>query len=149
MNAIIRSPARNLGWNLFGDFDNLFGDVVRPLRSVGDHDGTIVPAVDIAETEGAYEVNAELPGVDKDDLEVSINEGILTIKAESRKESKDKRDGRLIRRERRVGSFVRSLRLGDNVDEAHVKAEYKDGVLRLALPKAEAVKPKRIEVNVH
>jgi HSP20 family protein len=72
----------------------------------------------------------------------------LTINAETRYENEHKEDGRIIRQERRYGKFVRSMRLGDEVDKEKVEAEYKDGVLSLRLPKAEAVKPKKIEVNV-
>jgi HSP20 family protein len=73
---------------------------------------------------------------------------VLTINAETKYEDEAKKEGRLIRQERRYGKFVRSMRLGDSVDVSKVKAEYKDGVLSLVLPKAEEVRPKRIDVKV-
>ena len=94
-------------------------------------------------------MRAELPGIKKEDLDVSINEGILTINAESRFEHEDKEKGRVIRQERRYGKYVRSMRLGGEVDEDNVAADYSDGVLTLTLPKADKVKPKKIAVNVN
>jgi HSP20 family protein len=74
---------------------------------------------------------------------------VLTINAESHYEHEDRQEGgRVIRQERRYGKYVRSIRLGKDVDEEKVKANYKDGVLELELPKVEEVKPKKISVNV-
>jgi HSP20 family protein len=148
MNAIIRSPSR-LAWDSFHDFDGIFNGVLRPLRAVAQTEGVIAPVVDINESDVAYEVKAELPGVNKDELEVSVKDGTLTISAEVRDAKEDKVDGRVIRQERRFGKYIRTLRLGENIDETAIKGEYKDGILRLVLPKAEAVTPKKIEVEIH
>lgn len=149
MNAIVRSPERNLGWDVFGEFDGLLNNFFRttPVRRSVNYD-TMAPVIDVSETDDAYKVRAELPGVDKEDLDVSINDGVLTISAESKFEHNEEKDGRVIRQERRYGKYARSMRLADNVDEDKVKAEYKDGILVLDLPKAEVVKPKKIEVAV-
>lgn len=114
----------------------------------GDNGGAFAPAVDVSETENEYHVRADLPGVKKDDLDISIQDGMLTINAETREEKKEEKEGRVIRQERRYGKFVRSMRLGDAVNVGNIKASYKDGVLDLVLPKTEKVKPKKISVNV-
>jgi HSP20 family protein len=105
------------------------------------------PSVDVSETDGEYQIKAEIPDVKKEDVKVTLEEGVLTIQGERRfeKEEKGKKYHRV---ERSYGSFVRSFTLPDLVDEANVKAEFKDGVLNLKLPKSEKVKPKAIEVTV-
>lgn len=147
MNTLIRTPAHN-GWNLVNDeFDNLFEGFLRPLRRDADNSGqAYVPAMDIVERENEYVVLAEMPGVNKDAIDITLTDGVLTISAEA-KYQRDNKDGdRLLRQERRYGRFARSIRLGTQVDEKKVRANYKDGVLELVLPKAEEVKPKKISV---
>ncbi len=78
-----------------------------------------------------------------------MHDGVLTINAESRFEKEDREEGRVIRQERRYGKYVRSIRLGNDIDASHVKANYKDGVLELELPKVEEVKPKKIAIDVN
>jgi len=151
MNQLARVPESRSLWGAFDDFDSLFDDFWRPLRRTREgagNGGAFAPALDVTETENEYRVRADLPGVKKDNLDISIQDGVLTINAETNYEDEEKKDGRLIRQERRYGKFVRSMRLGDSVDVSRVKAEYKDGVLSLVLPKAEEVLPKRIDVKV-
>jgi len=106
-----------------------------------------IPTVDIAETETEYQIKAELPEVRKEDVKVTVEDGVLTIQGERRHEAEEK--GKKFHRvERSYGSFVRSFTLPDHVDDAKVKAEYKDGVLHLHLPKSEKAKPKAIDVKV-
>jgi len=106
-----------------------------------------IPTVDISETEGEYLIKAELPEVKKEDVKVTVEDGVLTLQGERRQEKEEK--GRKYHRvERSYGSFVRSFTLPESVDESGVKAEFKDGVLNLHLPKTEKVKPKAIEVKV-
>jgi HSP20 family protein len=147
MNTIVRAPERHSGWDVFNDLDSVFEGFLRPTRR-NFEGGALVPAMDVSETDHEYLVKAELPGIKKEDLEVAIQDGVLTINAETRYDNEHQEDGRIIRQERRYGKFVRSMRLGNEVDKEKVKAEYKDGILALSLPKAEAVKPKKIEVNV-
>jgi len=105
------------------------------------------PTVDISETEQEYLIKAELPEVKKEDVKVTVEDGVLTIQGERRQEKEDK--GRKYHRvERSYGGFARSFTLPESVDEGAVKAEYKDGVLSLHLPKTEKVRPKAIEVKV-
>jgi len=120
------------------------------LRTNGKENLTVadwVPRVDISETENEYIIKAELPEVKKEDVKVTVEDGVLTIQGERRQE-KEEKGKRFHRVERSYGSFVRSFTLPESVDNAGVKAEYKDGVLNLHLPKSEKVKPKAIEVKV-
>jgi HSP20 family protein len=106
-----------------------------------------MPTVDISETDGEYVIKAELPEVKKEDVKVTVEDGVLTLQGERRQE-KEEKGKRFHRVERSYGSFVRSFTLPESVDEAGVKAEYKDGVLSLHLPKTERMKPKAIDVKV-
>lgn len=106
-----------------------------------------IPTVDISETEGEYVIKAELPDVKKEDVKVTLEDGVLTLTGERRQE-KEEKNTKYHRVERSYGSFVRSFSLPDLVDETKVKAEYKDGMLNLHLPKSEKAKPRAIEVKV-
>jgi len=120
------------------------------LRTSGKENLTVadwMPTVDISETEGEYLIKAELPEVRKEDVKVTVENGVLTLQGERRQE-KEEKGKRFHRVERSYGSFVRSFTLPESVDESSVKAEYKDGVLNLHLPKSEKVKPKAIDVKV-
>ena len=150
MRAITRSPrGRRLGW-LDNDLDQMFEGFFRPMRILeegnGEHD--LVPVVDVSENDDAYTIRAELPGVRKEDVNVTFENGVLTFSAESKSDTEEKAGERLIRQERRYGKYMRSLRLGADIDESKIKAGYKDGILEISLPKAEEVKPKRISVDV-
>ena len=120
------------------------------LRNSGKENLTVadwMPTVDISETEGEYLIKAELPEVRKEDVKVTVENGVLTLQGERRQE-KEEKGKRFHRVECSYGSFVRSFTLPESVDESSVKAEYKDGVLNLHLPKSEKVKPKAIDVKV-
>lgn len=131
------------------DFGDLFGGFMRPTRWLEEATSEdLVPAMDVAERDHEYVVRAEMPGVKKDDININLENDVLTITAETRSETEEKEGDRILRQERRYGKYTRSLRLGEQVDEKKVKATYKDGVLELVLPKAEAVKPKKINVGV-
>jgi HSP20 family protein len=106
-----------------------------------------VPSVDVSETDGEYQIKAEIPDVKKEDVKVTVEDGVLTIQGE-RKQEKEEKGKKYHRVERSYGSFIRSFTLPDLVDEEKVKAEFKDGVLNLLLPKSEKAKPKAIEVKV-
>jgi len=151
MNEMTRVPENRSLWGVFDEFDNLFDDFWGPLRAGrlgGNAGGAFAPALDVSETDNEYRVRADLPGVNKDDLDINIQDGVLTINAETKYEDEQKEKGRVIRQERRYGKFVRSMRLGDAVDTENVKAEYKEGVLHLVLPKADQARRKRIDVQV-
>jgi HSP20 family protein len=107
-----------------------------------------VPAVDFVERDNAFEVHADLPGLDEKNIEVKVANGVLTIKGE-KEENKEEKKEDFHMRERRFGSFERALRIPDGVDTDKIEAAFKKGVLTVTLPKtAEAQKPvKKIEVK--
>lgn len=109
-------------------------------------DGEFTLALDVAEDDERYIVTASVPGVDPDQIEVTLTENVLTIKGETKSE-KDVEEKNYHLRERRYGKFSRSVTLPMPVDADAVEATHENGVLTLRLPKAEAVKPKRITVQ--
>lgn len=141
---------RPVGWEPFPGFDRFFGDYANAgSESESEGRNCLVPAIDIIEKEAQYLLKAELPGVKKGDLDITIKDGLLTINAERQFEQVEKEGQRVIRQERRFGKFVRSLRLGDDIDDQNVSAHFEDGVLHLELPKAEETKPRKIEVTIN
>lgn len=106
-----------------------------------------IPTTDISETDTAYLIKAEIPGVNKEDVKVTLQDGMLTIRGERRQE-KEEKDKKFHRIERSYGSFMRSFRMPEDADESAVKAEFKDGMLNVTLAKSEKAKPKAIEVSV-
>jgi len=105
------------------------------------------PLVDIAEDDKEYLIKAELPEVQKEDVKVTVDNGTLTITGE-RKAEKEEKGRKFHRVERYYGRFERSFSIPDDADGANVKAEFKDGVLRVHLAKSEKARPKQIEVKV-
>ena len=106
------------------------------------------PAVDILETDNELVLKADLPGVDMKDIDIQMENGTLALRGE-RKFEAEKKDGGYHRVERSYGSFARYFTLPDTVDPEHVKAEYKNGVLVVRLPKKEMAKPRQIKVEVN
>lgn len=132
----------------FFDIDRFFDDSWPSLLEP--RTGTFfAPRVDIKDVDGHYEITAELPGVDKEDIQVHVKDGVLTLEAEARQEEKEEKGGRIIRQERRYGKFLRSFNLGNDVQESDIKASFKDGILTLAAPKLveKEVERRRIEID--
>jgi HSP20 family protein len=119
-----------------------------PLLSRIEAEDTIVPSIDIRETESELVVEAELPGLDEKDLTVTLKEGVLTLQGEKKSEREEKKDDYHLM-ERSYGSFQRSFRVPDTVNADNVKATFDKGVLKVTMPKrAEAVKAeKRIAIS--
>ena len=107
------------------------------------------PAVDFTDTEKAYEVTAELPGIDEKDIEVKVANGILSIKGEKQEEKEEKKKDYYLR-ERNFGSFERSFQVPDSVDTDKIEASFKKGVLTVTLPKKPEAQAaaKKIDVKV-
>jgi len=105
------------------------------------------PKVDIAETDKEFTIKAELPEVRKEDIKISVENGELSISGE-RKQEKEEKGKKFHRVERFYGSFMRSFTLPGNVDASGIKAEYKDGMLKLSLPKTAKAKSKASEVKI-
>jgi len=110
-------------------------------------EGEWLPSLDVAETKGDLVVRAELPGMDPKDIDISLNEGVLTIRGEKKQEKEEKEEGyHLI--ERSYGSFTRSIRLPKEVQSEKIEASFKNGILKVVLPKSEEAKKKEIKIKV-
>jgi HSP20 family protein len=130
-------------FNIRNDFDQLLG------RNDAEVTSAWCPVVDVRETEDELALQAELPGLTPEQVNVSVQNGVLTISGEKQQEREEGKDGsefHLV--ERRYGRFERSFSLPRSVDAEKVKAEFANGVLIVSLPKAEAAKPRKIEVKV-
>ena len=142
------------GWDPFRDLsvlqermNRLFEDAGRTYR--GDEAAattTWSPAVDIFETENDIIVRAELPGIERKDIALNLDNNVLTLKGE-RKFEKETRQENYHRIERSYGGFSRAFSIPAIVDEEKIRADYKDGILSIALPKKEQVKPKQIKIG--
>jgi HSP20 family protein len=119
----------------------------RPIKSNDEPFTDFMPAVDITETDADFVVKADLPEVKKDDIKVHVEDGVLAIEGE-RKQEKEEKGKRFHKIEREYGRFVRRFSLPTEVEADKVRAEFKDGVLNVVLPKAPAAKPKMIDVKV-
>lgn len=148
MNNLIRYGDRRLGWGLFGDVDNIVNGFFRAPMALSLDTSVRLPAIDISETDSAYLVKTDLPGMRKQDLDITIDDGVLTINAEHAEETNEKKNDRLIRQERSYGKFSRSLRIGTDVDDKKVTAKYQEGILSLTLPKEAKARPHQVKVVV-
>ena len=148
--AIVRwEPFRDLV-SIQDRMNRIFDEAFR-VRTGGEEDwalgGNWAPAVDIYEHEGNIVLKAELPGIDPKDVDVRVENNVLTLRGERKVDSEVKRE-QYHRVERAYGSFTRSFTLPNAVDTEKIKAEYSDGVLRVTLPQREEVKPKQISISV-
>jgi HSP20 family protein len=128
--------------------DDLFkGFLVRPLSYEGRNEALSRMKVDVAERNGAYTVTAELPGVKKEDIQVTIDGAQVTLAAEVKREREAAQDERVLHAERIYGKVSRSFTLPQEVDEAKAEARFRDGVLELTLPKKSAARRKPISIQ--
>lgn len=139
-------------WEPFREMDDFFRQVSplfgrTALRGFGERATEWAPTANISETEKEYVIKAELPEVKKEDVKITLENGVITISGE-RKQEKEAKDENEIRVESFYGTFSRSFVLPDNIDADAVRAESKDGVLKIRIPKKEASKPKAISVQV-
>ncbi len=149
MSLIKQNPGTGHLLDPYTEWDGLFSDFFRPLRlSREDNEALAMPRVDIEEQDNGYLMKIDLPGVKKEDIDVSVHEGVLSIKAESREESSEEKEGRVIRRERHFGQFLRRFNIGQDIDDAKTEAQFIDGVLQLKLPKREAAQAKPVKLKV-
>ena len=147
MQLIKWNPTRDL-FSLRHPMRSLFDDFFFPARDADADEGlwNWNPAVDIYEEDDALVVKAEIPGVDKEGIHVDVKDRILTIKGERTRENEVNED-KYYRREQTYGRFERAFTLPTDVDPEAIKAEYKDGVLKVKVPKTEQSKPKQITVH--
>jgi HSP20 family protein len=150
MNALTRwDPFKEME-DLQSRFAKLFGLTPARTGNGGKELMTVTewaPSVDITEDDKEYLVKADLPEVKKEDVKVTVENGVLTIRGE-RKFEKEEKDKKYHRIERSYGNFLRSFTFPDGADGSKVNAEFKDGVLKVHLPKSEKAKPKSVEVKV-
>ena len=142
--ALVRWEPRSVG-DLRSEIDQLFD---RFWRRSGETDGLPMaawhPTVDVAERDDAYVITADLPGMNREDISVKVTDNALTLSGERKSETSDEKAHRV---ERSYGRFSRSFALPSAVNEGEISAEYRNGVLTVALPKAEDTKPKQIPVS--
>lgn len=138
-NTVARS---NDFWNIDRVFDEFFNDSM--FGRLTNVDNPV--KADIRETEKEYIIDAEMPGVDKNDIQLELKDDVLTIGIEQKQEVNEEKDN-YIRRERRMGSFKRSFYV-ENVKNEDVKANYKDGILTVTLPKTEPEKAKTRKIDI-
>ena len=146
-----------LSWSPFREYEDLYGRYgLSPTRrfvsgeAAGEREQAASwrPVANISETEKEYLIKVELPEVSKDNVDVTVNDGVITIKGERRMENTEENETQH-RIESFYGSFARSFSLPADVDESTIYAESKDGVLKVHLPKAEVETPKAIEIKVN
>jgi HSP20 family protein len=156
MSTLTRWEPLKSHWNPWKDLEEmerrLSTIIGRPqAKSDGDKEAMTVaewsPLVDISEDEKEYVVKAELPEIKKEDVKLTVQDNVLCISGE-RKYEKEEKGKKYHRVERAYGSFMRSFTLPEDADGSRVAAEYKDGILRVHVPKSEKAKPKSIEVKV-
>lgn len=129
-------------------FEDFFGDWgLEPFGRVGQLEREFMPTIDVAETDKEITVTAELAGMDQKDVELTINDNVLTIRGE-KKEEKEHKDAKSYHKECNYGAFVRSVELPAEVDQDKVKAEFKKGVLKIQMPKLETATPKGKKINI-
>jgi len=148
MNLVKWDPFKELE-DVSTRLNRLFGRSALPVES--DREMLSVadwmPSVDISETDKAYLVKAEIPGVSKDDVKVTIEDGMLTIQGERKQEQEDK--GKKYHRiERSYGCFMRSFRVPDDADESAAKAEFKDGMLNITLNKSKQSRSNAVNISI-
>ncbi len=150
-NTELKPASSTGGLVSFDEFDHLFDDFLsRRWPRLFDENfpsrlEQAFPRVDIIDHKNEIEVQAALPGVKKEDLEVSINNQSISIRATTREEKKE--EGKYFRREITRGEFQRVISLPDNVDNDNAKASFKDGILKVTIPKTEKSKRKSIEIK--
>lgn len=142
--SVARSPFRNL----FGRsvFDDLFDQYVTDANA--DVAQLMNVSMDVSETDQAFEVKVDLPGINPDDVEIQIDNNALTIRGSRSDESEEKDEEKQYHRvERCQGSFSRSVVLPNSINEDETAAEFKDGVLKIVIPKSDEAKPRRISIS--
>ena len=122
-------------------FDDFFGEHRRGLA-----EGAWLPAVDVSESENEFVVRAELPGMSHEDIDINVQENVLTLKGEKKQEKKEEKEN-FHRLERTYGSFSRSFTLPVGVKPEDIKATFKDGVLEVTMPKTEEANPQKIAIT--
>ena len=139
-------PRTNDVWGLQSDINRLFDAFMSPLDETMQKE-VVMPKLDVAELKDKYEIKAELPGMDEKDINLSVEDGLLTISGEKKAESEEKEKGYYLK-ECSYGSFSRSVRLPENISDDKIQANFKKGVLTVDLPKKEVLPPKSRKISI-
>jgi HSP20 family protein len=149
MNSLVLHRNELSPWDGFREMEDYLNQVFRGCNVERSACQTAaLPAVDLREGKDAYTLQADLPGLAKEDIELTIKDDVVTLKGQRKAENKEEGQGYRIY-ERGHGSFQRSFRIPDGVDTAKVTAKFEHGVLEARLPKPESAQPKRIDVQVN
>lgn len=143
---------KNAVWPEFDrEFENLMSWALGPAIAETPANGTttrrLLPPMDLVEEKGRYLVRFDLPGLKKEDLEVTFQDGLLTVRGERHEEKREESEGKVVRQERYTGTFERSLRLPEKVDATRVVARFEHGVLELELPFLPEAQPVRLQIQ--
>lgn len=148
MTLTISRPRRSF-FPVLDEMDKMFGKWMSNQGDYSSNEFGWVPPVDIIERKDGIVVKAEVPGLEKDNFKVSVEDGVLTLSGEKKVEIDEKdKDQNFHRSERVYGSFSRSFTLPSNVDQKNVSAKYRNGVLEVTLPKSEESKARQIQIDV-
>ena len=149
MNNLVRTADVRRPWGLYSDVDGILrGFYDLPVSTWNTSADSRRLAMDVIEDDTTYVVTADMPGISRDEVSVTIDKNVLTVSAES-KDEVSQNERKVLRHERYSGKYARSLRLGEDIDEDKVSAEYRDGVLRLVIPKKATVAPRQVEVKIN
>lgn len=149
MESLTRSSQRTAPLRSLQDEVNRLFESVFPSRmSEGDEpsSGVWSPRMDLMEADDHYRMRVDLPGIEKNDVSITVEDSRLTIRGERKDESRNEQEN-VVRMERTFGTFYRSLRLPKSVNENKIKATFTDGVLSVEIPKTEKSKPKKIKIS--
>ena len=145
MTLIKWNPINALDY--YRDFDSIFNNAFRHFPVVSRKKDGWLPRIDVVEKDKEYNLIAELPGMNKKDINITIKDDVLTISGEkAAKEAKDGKDHYIC--ERRFGKFERLFRLTDKTDEKNIRAEYKNGILTVSIPKIEKHEPESMKIEI-
>ncbi len=149
MNNLVRIADGRRPWGFFPDVDGILrGFYDSPVSTRNTNADSRRLAMDVIEDDTAYVVTTDMPGISREEVSVTIDKNVLTISAEP-KDEVSKNERKVLRHERYSGKYSRSLRLGEDIEEDKVSAEYRDGVLRLTIPKKTPLAPRQVEVKIN
>ena len=149
MNNLVRIADGRRPWGFFPDVDGILrGFYDSPVLTRNTNADSRRLAMDVIEDDTAYVVTTDMPGISREEVSVTIDKNVLTISAEP-KDEVSKNERKVLRHERYSGKYSRSLRLGEDIEEDKVSAEYRDGVLRLTIPKKTPLAPRQVEVKIN
>lgn len=151
-HALVRP---RFGANQFSDlhrqmnelFENFYEDSMMPSLGILEKGNMLTPKFEVVETDDSFHVTAELPGIEQKDIEVNLDNNILTVKGEKKEEHEEKKKPYHLS-ERSYGHFQRSISVPDGIDREKIKAEFKKGILKINLPKTEQAKTKSKKIQV-